>query len=609
LSEQGPLPSDELPLASRLRLEEVCEAFESSWRGGDPPRIEAFLPEAGRPERPAFVQELVLLDLEYRKGRGCWCPVEDYLARFPELDRAWLLLACAPTVDEAATTSLAGATRGDALPEEMAREDLLPPEYELIEVIGRGGMGVVYKARQVSLNRVVAVKMILAGGHAGDASLERFRVEAEAAARLRHEGIVQVYDAGRHAGRPYLAMEFVEGGSLKDRLDGAPRPNGEAAHLVERMARIVHATHEAGIVHRDLKPGNVLLSVGQAFQPDDGCGASVRRESLTYAPRLTDFGLAKLADESGALTQSGEVLGTPGYMAPEQARGQSKGALPAVDVYALGAILYELLTGRPPFRGATTADTLLQVVNDKPVPPRLLNSQVDRDLETVCLKCLEKEPAQRYSSAEALAEDLGRYGDHRSILARPPGWADALAHGLGRRHYLTDFGGAAAIWAKISLASSLVIFAFGLVTSWLVHTAQPKELWWLSVSVHWLLFAGIFWHYLGPRRHTLTRAEGHILSLWGGYVLGTAALWVALGSPYDRSCLTTYYPGVAVLTGLAFFVQGSIFWGRFYLLGLAFFAAAIVMRFTPDWAPVEMALLHGSSMAGIGWYLLRKSDG
>jgi serine/threonine-protein kinase len=261
-------------------------------------------------------------------------------------------------------------------------------------------MGVVYKARQASLNRLVALKVVLAGSHAGPEALARFLREAETVARLRHPHVVQVYDYGSHEGTPYFSLEYLEGGSLADRLKGQPQPPAPAAQMVQTLARAVQAAHEAGVVHRDLKPANVLLTA-------DG------------TPKVADFGLAKQGDLSK--TASGEVLGTPSYMAPEQAGGHSKAVGPLADVYALGALLYECLTGRPPFRAATALDTLMQVVSDDPVPPRQLNPQVPRDLETVCLKCLQKEPARRYASALLLAEDLQRFLNGEPIRGRPVG--------------------------------------------------------------------------------------------------------------------------------------------------------------------------------------------
>jgi WD40 repeat protein len=275
-----------------------------------------------------------------------------------------------------------------------------PPGYEILGTLGRGGMGVVYLARQSSLNRVVALKMVLSGAHAGDEELARFRTEAEAIARLQHPNIVQVHEVGELAGRPYFSLEFCGGGSLEKRLDGTPWQPREATALVRTLAQAMQAAHARGVVHRDLKPANVLLA-------DDG------------TPKITDFGLAKKLDDDSGATRTGAIMGTPSYMAPEQAQGK-KDVGPLADVYALGAILYELLTGRPPFRAATALDTILQVVGQEPVPPCTLNPAVPRDLETVALKCLAKEPARRYATAAELADDLGRFLDGEPVKARPP---------------------------------------------------------------------------------------------------------------------------------------------------------------------------------------------
>jgi serine/threonine-protein kinase len=279
------------------------------------------------------------------------------------------------------------------------------PGYEVLGELGRGGMGVVYKARHLRLNRPVALKMLLAGDCAGPRERERFQREAEAVAGPRHENVVRVHDVGDHEGRPYFTMEYVEGGSLAQHLAGTPQAARPAAALVATLAEAVQVAHQGGIVHRDLKPANVLLTA-------DGI------------PKISDFGLARRQDDGAGLTQTGAVVGTPSYMAPEQARGQAQAIGPAVDVYALGAILYELLTGRPPFRGETAASTIHQMITQDPVPPSRLNHSVPRDLETVCLRCLHKEPGRRYPSAAALADDLRRFGEGRPIQARPLGWAE-----------------------------------------------------------------------------------------------------------------------------------------------------------------------------------------
>ena len=281
-------------------------------------------------------------------------------------------------------------------------------DYELLGEIGRGGMGVVRHARQVSLNRMVALKMICSGGLATPAEVRRFRAEAEAAARLDHPNIVPIYDIGEQDGQHYFTMKLVEGGSLSEAIGGRPMPPRRAARLLARIARAVHFAHQHGILHRDLKPTNILLD-----SQDE--------------PHLTDFGLAKFTERDSDLTRSAEVMGSASYMSPEQAAGQARQVTTATDVYSLGAVLYEALTGSPPFRGSSFVETLRQVAEAEPGSLRLLNPAIDRDLETLCRKCLEKDPRRRYASAELLALDLERWMAGETILARPcPPWDRTL---------------------------------------------------------------------------------------------------------------------------------------------------------------------------------------
>ena len=288
------------------------------------------------------------------------------------------------------------------------------PGFEILHELGRGGMGVVYKARQVQLGRLVALKVLLNGAHADAEQLDRFRTEAMTAARLDHEHIVTVYEVSEHEGRPYLVLQLVEGQSLKQQLDSTPQPAQQAAGLVETLALAVHHAHTKHIIHRDLKPGNILL---------DAHGR----------PHICDFGLAKRVDAADGHTTRGAILGTPSYMAPEQAAGRFNEVGPPTDVYALGTILYESLTGRPPFRGATAQSTIDQVIGSEPVAPSRFPLKIPRDLETICLKCLEKSPARRYSTALALAEDLRRYREGKPIVARPVGTLEQLAKWTKRR--------------------------------------------------------------------------------------------------------------------------------------------------------------------------------
>jgi serine/threonine protein kinase len=345
------------------------------------------------------------------------------------------------------------------------------PGYEMLGELGRGGMSVVYKARQVALERYVAVKMVLIGADVGSKDLVRFRAEAEVIARLQHPNIVQIYDVGEAAGRPYFILEFVAGGSLAQHLQGRPQPARPAAQLVETLARAVHAAHAGGVVHRDLKPANILLA------PGEHSGAF-----LNAVPKITDFGVAKCADGDGETlghrcpTATGEFLGTPNYMAPEQAMVPRQPIGPAADVYALGAILYELLTGRPPFRGESPLDTILQVLHNDPVSVTGLQPNVARDLETICLKCLRKEPHKRYGTALELAEDVQSFLQGEPIRARPVGVVEKLWRWV-RRHPVPAGLLAAGLLAPLVALTTLSLLSARLVrSSALESAAQQAEL-------------------------------------------------------------------------------------------------------------------------------------
>jgi tRNA A-37 threonylcarbamoyl transferase component Bud32 len=320
-------------------------------------------------------------------------------------------------------------------PVPLPTSSLLPqvPGYEVLEELGHGGMGVVYKARQIHLNRMVALKMIRAGALAAPEQRKRFLAEAKAAAAIEHAGIVRVFDFGTYQGQPFFASELCPNGSLARLLDGKALGPERAATLVEQIAVAVEAAHLCGIVHRDLKPTNILLDAEEQ-------------------PKIADFGLAKHMEASSDLTPSGAIMGTRSYMAPEQAQAR-KDVGPLADVWALGAILYECLTGRPPFKAATDYDTLMQVVCDEPVPVRKLQPSVPRDLEAVCLKCLEKVPGQRYACARDLAEDLHRFLHGESVRARPAGPLKRAGRWLKKHAWV----GAAAAGIALALVVGLVV--------------------------------------------------------------------------------------------------------------------------------------------------------
>jgi serine/threonine protein kinase len=366
---------------------------------------------------------------------------EEWLARYPDMaDRLRKYFA-----NQAGIKRLAEPLRP---PSPVAGLPRPFGAYELLEEIGRGGMGVVYKARQVGLNRLVAVKMILGGTHVREDALGRFRVEGKAIARLQHPNVVQIDDVGDLNGCPYFALEFVDGSSLARKLAGEPQAPRYAAAVVQAIARGIQAAHERGIVHRDLKPGNVLLTAGGT-------------------PKVTDFGLAKQLDDDLCQTRTGAVMGTPPYMAPEQAAGRTKEIGPSADVYGLGAILYEMLTGRPPFRGTSVAETLEQVIKSEPVPPRRLQPKVPRDLETICLKCLQKEPKQRYPTAGALADDLRRFLAGEPIQAGPVGQGERLWRWCRRNPALA---------AALAVAAALLVGGTGVSSYFaLAEAAQARR--------------------------------------------------------------------------------------------------------------------------------------
>jgi tetratricopeptide (TPR) repeat protein len=386
-------------LERRLRAGEACQAED----------ILAAFPAIANHVNSAL--ELIYTEFVIRQELGQRPSLEEYYQRFPQwqTDLAQVFVvhrfaSADQTKDamERLKPGFSGTGSGAAAEAAAGRGGLPRPleGYEILEEIGRGGMGVVYRARQLGLNRIVALKMILAGDDTEPEDEARFRTEAEAAAALQHANIVQIYEIDIQNARPYFSMEYLEGGNLHQKLAEAPLPVRQAATLVATLAHAVQYAHERGIVHRDLKPGNILLTA-------DG------------VPKITDFGLAKrLREAAGTRTRTGAILGTPSYMSPEQAEGRSANIGPAADIYALGAILYEILTGRPPFRTDSMLETLLQVRTEEPVSPRRLQPRLPGDIETICLKCLQKEPRKRYRDALALAEDLARFVAGRPIRAR-----------------------------------------------------------------------------------------------------------------------------------------------------------------------------------------------
>jgi eukaryotic-like serine/threonine-protein kinase len=459
------------------------------------------------------------------------------------------------------------------------------PGFEVLGELGRGGMGVVYRARHTALKRLVALKMILSGVHAGPQELARFRSEAQAVASLQHPNIVQIYEVDQHEGLPYFALEFIDGGSLAQRLDGRPQPARYAAELVETLARAVHHAHQHGIVHRDLKPANVLLTV-------DG------------TPKLTDFGLAKHLDNSDGPTRSGTVMGTPSYMAPEQAGDRAKAVGPHTDVYALGAILYEMLTGRPPFKADNPLDTVLQVLDHEPEQPRLYNREVNPSLEAICLKCLEKSPKDRYPSALALADDLAAY------LRGEPVQADGstslrLFRLLLRETRHTEV---MALWGRVWMWHAAQIFVLALLTDGLL-TFLPgplrKEAWPFVTlwAVGLLSLVVPVWYHRFRSGLPMTPVERQLGQLWGmfaaGFVLTLAVQY--FGGDKVELEVTSLLPVLVLECGLAFGCMAIILGGSFYGLALSCGLLSVLLTFFPRFGTLVFAAVFAPALFLTGW--------
>lgn len=455
-------------------------------------------------------------------------------------------------------------------------------DFELLSELGRGGMGVVYKARQKSLDRVVALKMVREAHLASDADRARFRAEAHAAARLQHPNIVTVHEVGTFDGQAYFCMEYVEGRTLAQRVaaDG-PLPPREAARLVAAIARAVHHAHLQGVVHRDLKPSNILLSGERraaSDEPDKPSSLTAHRSPLT-AVKVTDFGLAKQVGLGESLTRTGVAVGTPSYMAPEQATG-GKDATPQADVYSLGAILYELLTGRPPFRAATAAATLLLVLEQEPVPPRDLNPGVPRELEMVCLKCLQKPTDLRYPAAAALAADLEAYLAGEPMTVEPGSLGSFVSRLLRETHHAAVLEN----WGLLWMLHSLMIFLLCLVTQVMFWAGVRSHGVYLAVwSVFLLTWGTIFWR-LRRRGGPVLFVERQIAHAWAASVAASIGLfWIEVAQGLPPLTLS---PVLAVVAGMVFLFKAGTLSGQFYLYALGYFVTAVVMAFLQRLDPV-----------------------
>ena len=455
-------------------------------------------------------------------------------------------------------------------------------DYELHEEIGRGGMGVVYRATQKSLGRTVALKMLLRRDLASPADLARFRSEAEAAARLDHPGIVSIFEVGECDGHPFYSMQFVEGTTLAKRLAAGPLPAREVAGLVAKVAEAVQAAHERGVLHRDLKPSNILI---------DAAGE----------PHVSDFGLAKRLEGDASVTHTGAILGTPCYMSPEQAAGSRGDVGPTSDVWSLGAILYQAIVGRPPFQAASPMDTLLAVLEADPPLPRSLERGVDRDLEMIALKSLQKPQDLRYASAADLAADLRAFLAGEPVAARRGGLSDVFARLFRETHHAVVLEN----WGLLWMWHSVVILALSVTTDVLawqgVDSRWPYLVLWGGGLALW---APIFWalrHRTGP----VTAVERQIAHVWAASVIGSVLLfWVEDLIGLE---VLTLSPVLALLAGIVFFVKAGILSGAFYIQAAVLFSTALVMCLLPAWQHVIFGLVSAACffVPGLKYYRQR----
>jgi serine/threonine-protein kinase len=433
-------------------------------------------------------------------------------------------------------------------------------DYELLAEVGRGGMGVVYRARQISLNRQVAVKMILRGQLASDVDRERFRAEAEAVASLNHPGIVPVYEVGDIDGQPFFSMKLLQGQTLSQLMAAGPMSPREAARILAIVASAVHFAHRQGVLHRDLKPSNIFIDE-QA------------------EPHVMDFGLAKrtmATDDS--LTHTGAIIGTPSYMAPEQATAGREPVGPGSDVFSLGTILYQALTGRPPFQAASPVDTLLMLRDQDVVPPRVVNPRADRLLEIIALRCLQKPVKLRYDTARGLAEDLEAYLNDEPIAAHTGRFADVVASLFRETHHAVVLED----WGLLWMWHSLVLFIACALTN-AMHWYDLQQRWVYIVvwTVGLWVWAAVFW-WLRRRIGPVTFVERQIAHVWAASMIAIALLFyieIALEMP-----VLGLSPVLALVAGIVFMVKAGILSGTFYFQAAAMFLTAFAMARFPDFA-------------------------
>jgi len=526
-----------------------------------------------RDERLAVVFDQLMQD---SKGGSSLQRLEEAIRKHPDLELDLReLFATAQIADDIAmlqssdlnhlTGGGSGFTRNSGSPAAGSAIGTFIGEYELQAELGRGGMGVVYRAFQASLERTVALKMIPNAAFAASQDLARLRAEALAAARLSHPNIVPVYEVGEHNGQPWFSMQFIEGITLSERLMGGPMTPREAVALLIPIVEAIGAAHRAGVLHRDLKPSNILIAAdGTPFVTDFGLAKRVNVEKKSLSS-------GRFGSDLHGLTQSGAILGTPAWMSPEQAAGQTDSIDVATDIYSLGAILFAMLTGRPPFQAASPLDTVLMVIEQDPPNIRMLNRAVDSDLEMVVMKCLQKPQDLRYSSTVALAADLRAWLNNEPVSARSSTIAQVMNRLFRESHHAAILEN----WGLLWMWHSLVVLLLCLTTNFI--QLQGIEDRWPYVGL-WVvglgLWAGIFWN-LRHRSGPITAVERQIAHLWAGSMIASSMLfWVE--SILDRPVLE-FSPVLGAIAGMVFLAKAGILSGSFYIQSVMMFATALVM--------------------------------
>lgn len=536
-------------------------------------------------ERDSLLAQL-LEELKQQPSEHQAARLEEYRQLHPplaeELTQLWGTMQLA---DAVGAQSSRWESDGDLVPQFQL--PLQMGDYQLVSELGRGGMGVVFRARQASLDRDVAVKMLLDGRWATPADRARIRAEAAAAAQLHHPNIVPVYEVGNQEAGIFFSMKYVAGETLADRLRRGPMAGREAASMLAIVSRAVHYAHQKGVLHRDLKPSNILLD----------------EQGL---PHVSDFGLAKTASQSISLTRTGAVLGTPAYMAPEQAAGNRGQVGPRSDVYSLGCILYHMLTGRPPFQASSPVDVVLMVLEQDPPLPRVLNPHIDRDLEMIALRCLQKPQDLRYRSAAELANDLQAFLSDEPVSARSGQFLQVIARLFRETHHAPILENWGLLWMWHSLVLFVTCILTSLLHAWNRSQSDPHRLpYFLLWTAGLGAWAAVFWA-LRRRMGPVTFVERQIAHVWGASMISIAFLFPVeylLGLP-----VLTLSPVLALSSGAVFLVKAGILTGSFYVQAAVLFATSLAMARWPAWSHLIFGTVGGLCFLLPGWKYWRQRN-